>query len=117
VQYLLIARFPLGVETAMRTIVLFAVGAAWLAPVALNPADAARICKNGYFYYSGSEFHHNKVHAEASAVRAWRAIQAHTHGSRAAANIFPSSKQMRCARSVDHSGWRCFVRGSACHIT
>ena len=111
------ARFPLSLETAMRMVGLaVVVGVVWLA-MALNPADAARICKDGYFYYSGSEFHHNKDHAEASAVRAWRAIQAHAHGARAAANMFPSSRQMRCTHSVDHDGWRCFVRGSACHVT
>ena len=101
----------------MRTIVLAAVGAAWLAMMALNPAEAARICKNGYFYYSGSEFHPNRVHAEASAVRAWRAVQAHALGTRAASNMFPSSKQMRCSHAVGHYGWRCFVRGGACHVT
>jgi hypothetical protein len=101
----------------MRTIVIAAVGATWFATIALDRADAARICKDGYFYYSGSEFHHNKVHAEASAVRAWRAIQAHAHGARAAANMFPSPNQMQCAHSVERDGWRCFVRGGACHVT
>jgi hypothetical protein len=101
----------------MRMVCLAVVGAVCLATMASNPADAARICKDGYFYYSGSEFHHNKDHAEASAVRAWRAIQAHAHGARAAANMFPSSRQMHCTHSVGHDGWRCFVRGSACHVT
>jgi hypothetical protein len=50
-------------------------------------------------------------------VRAWRAIQAHTHGARAAANMFPPPNQMRCAHSVERDGWRCFVRGGACHVT
>jgi hypothetical protein len=33
----------------MRMVGLAVVGAVWLATVALDPADAARICKDGYF--------------------------------------------------------------------
>jgi hypothetical protein len=101
----------------MRTIMFAAGGAVLLAAIGLNPGGAARICKDGHLYYGGSEFHHDKIHAEASAVRAWRAIQARTLGARAAANIFPPSRQMQCAHTVGHEGWRCFVRGGGCHAT
>jgi hypothetical protein len=101
----------------MRTIVCASSAAIFLVGIALNSADAARICKDGHFYYSGSELHHNRIHAEASAVRAWRAVQARKHGTRVAANMFPPSSQMRCSRAVGQEGWRCFVRGGACHAT
>jgi hypothetical protein len=101
----------------MRTIAYSSSAAIVLAGIALNSADAARICKGGHFYYSGSEFHHNRVYAEASAVRAWRAVQARTHGARVAANMFPPSSQMRCSHAVSQEGWRCFVRGGPCHTS
>ena len=69
----------------MRVIMIAAGSSVLLAAIALNSADAARICKNGHFYYGGSEFHHDKIHAEASAVRA-----------------------------TSQEGWRCFVRGGPC---
>jgi hypothetical protein len=101
----------------MRTIVCASSAAIFLAGIALNSAEAARICKDGHFYYSGSEFHRNRIHAEASAVRAWRAFQARTHGARVAANMFPASSQMRCSHAVSQEGWRCFVRGGPCHTS
>jgi|SRR6478752_1976602 hypothetical protein len=98
----------------MRAVMIAAGSSVLLAAIALNSADAAPICKNGHFYYGGSEFHHDKIHAEASAVRAWRAIQSHTHGARATANMFPPSRQMQCARATSQDGWRCFLRGGPC---
>ena len=53
---------------------------------ASNTGTAARVCIGGHFHYGGSGLHHDRVHAQASAVRAWRAIQAESHGARAAAN-------------------------------
>jgi hypothetical protein len=102
-------------DDTMRIITLAVGGAILFALTAMDSADAARICKDGHFYYGGGDFHHNRVQAEASAVRAWRAIQAQTHGAIVAANLFPPSGQMRCARAVGHEGWRCFVRGGPCH--
>ena len=82
---------------------------------ASNTATAARVCIAGHFHYGGSELHHDRVHAQASAVRAWRAIQAESHGARAAANMYPASNQIHCKRAPDNEGWRCFVRGGPCH--
>jgi hypothetical protein len=84
---------------------------------ASNTATAARVCIGGHFHYGGSGLHHDRVHAEASAVLAWRAIQAQSHGARAAANMYPGSNQIRCQHPTGHEGWRCFVRGGPCHIT
>ncbi len=80
-----------------------------------NTATAARVCIAGHFHYGGSELHHDRVQAEASAVRAWRAIQAQSHGIKAAANMFPGSKQIQCQHAPGNEGWRCFVRGGPCH--
>jgi hypothetical protein len=82
-----------------------------------DSASAARICKGGHVHYGGSEFHHNKLQAEASAVRAWRAVKAHTYGATAAANMFPPSRQVHCARATHNEGWRCFVRAGTCKAT
>jgi hypothetical protein len=101
----------------MRAIVRVVSAAILSAGIALNSADAARVCKSGHFYYSGSEFHHDRIHAEASAVRAWRVVQARAHGARVAANMFPPSSQMRCSHAVSQEGWRCFVRGGPCHTS
>src|SRR5262249_25765560 len=39
---------------------------------ASNTATAARVCIGGHFHYGGSGLHHDRIHAQASAVRAWR---------------------------------------------
>jgi hypothetical protein len=80
-----------------------------------NTATAARVCIGGHFHYGGSELHHDRINAEASAVRAWRAIQAKSQGARAAANMYPGSKQIHCQHAPSNEGWRCFVRGGPCH--
>jgi hypothetical protein len=80
-----------------------------------NTATAARVCIGGHFHYGGSELHHDRIHAEASAVRAWRAIQAKSQGARAAANMYAGSKQIHCQHAPSNEGWRCFVRGGPCH--
>jgi hypothetical protein len=82
---------------------------------ASNTATAARVCIGGHFHYGGSGLHHDRVHAQASAVRAWRAIQAQSHGARAAANMYPASNQIHCKHAPGNEGWRCFVRGGPCH--
>jgi hypothetical protein len=82
---------------------------------ASNTATAARVCIGGHLHYGGSGLHHDRVHAEASAVRAWRAIQAESRGARAAANMHPVSNQIHCKRASGNEGWRCFVRGGPCH--
>jgi hypothetical protein len=82
---------------------------------ASNTATAARVCIGGHFHYGGSGLHHDRVHAQASAVRAWRAIQAESHGARAAANMYPASNQIHCQHARGNEGWRCFVRGGPCH--
>jgi hypothetical protein len=82
---------------------------------ASNTATAARVCIGGHFHYGGSGLHHDRVHAQASAVRAWRAIQAESHGARAAANMYPASNQIYCKHARGNEGWRCFVRGGPCH--
>jgi hypothetical protein len=66
-------------------------------------------------WYGGSGLRHNRVHAQASAVRAWRAIQAESHGARAAANMYPASNQIHCKHARGNEGWRCFVRDGPCH--
>jgi hypothetical protein len=60
---------------------------------ASNTATAARVCIAAYFHYGGSGLHRDRVHAQASAVRAWRAIQAESHGARAATNMYPDNQQ------------------------
>ena len=82
---------------------------------ATNTAMAARVCIGVHFHYGGSELHHDRIHAEASAVRAWRAIQAQSPGVRAAAGMYPGSNQIHCQHAPGNEGWRCFVRGSPCH--
>ena len=82
-----------------------------------HSAAAALICKDGHFYYGGSEFHADRVHAEASAVRAWRRIMAATYGAARAAKMFPEKGQMQCARATTGEGWRCFARGGPCHTS
>jgi len=89
------------------TILLLAVGS--------NSSSAARVCIGGHFHYGGSELLHDRIQAEASAVRAWRAIQAKSHGARAAAQMYPGSKQIHCQQAPGNAGWRCYVRGAACH--
>jgi hypothetical protein len=84
---------------------------------ASNTATAARVCIAGHFHYSGSRLHVDRTQAEASAVRAWRAVQAQSHGARAAANMFPPSSQMRCQHATGDEGWRCFIRGGPCRTT
>jgi hypothetical protein len=83
---------------------------------ASNAATAARVCIGGHFHYGGSGLHHDRVYAQASAVRAWRAIQAESHGARAAANMYPAGNQIHCKHAPRNEGWRCFVRGGPCHI-
>ena len=100
----------------LRSLIILPVTILLLA-CASNTATAARVCIGGHFHYGGSGLHHDRVHAEASAVRAWRAIQAESHGARAAANMYPGSNQIRCQHATGHEGWRCFVRGGPCHIT
>jgi hypothetical protein len=101
----------------MSKLMFAAGGAVLLLAVVSDSASAARICKDGHVYYSGSGFYRNRLQAEASAVRAWRAIKAHTYGATAAANMFPPSKQVHCAHATGNEGWRCFVRGGACKAT
>jgi len=81
---------------------------------ASNAAPAARVCIGGHFHYGGSGLHRDRIHAQASAVRAWRAIQAESHGARAAANMYPDSNRIHCKRAPGNEGWRCFVRGGPC---
>src|SRR5262249_45652199 len=83
---------------------------------ASNTATAARVCIAGRYHYGGSGLHHDRVHAQASAVRAWRAVQAESHGARAASNMFPARNQIQCKHALGSEGWRCFVRGGPCHL-
>jgi hypothetical protein len=78
-------------------------------------AEAALICKDGQLHYGGSGFYANRVQAEASAVRAWRRVQAVSIGAKRAANMFPKSGQLHCDQAPTGEGWRCFVRGGHCH--
>ena len=100
----------------LRSLIILPVTILLLA-CASNTATAARVCIGGHFHYGGSGLHRDRTHAEASAVRAWRAIQAQSHGARAAANMYPPSNQIRCKRALGNEDWRCFVRGAPCHIT
>jgi len=86
-----------------------------LLDLASNAATAARVCIGGQFHYSGSGLHHDRVPAQVSAVRAWRAIQAKSHGERRAADMYPDTKNIHCQRAPGNEGWRCFVRGGPCH--
>jgi hypothetical protein len=99
----------------LRSLVALPVTISLLA-LAPNTATAARVCIAGHFHYGGSELHHDRIHAEASAVRAWRAIQAASHGAKAAANMYPGSNQIHCQHARGNAGWRCFVRGGPCHV-
>jgi hypothetical protein len=87
--------------------------------LAIGPhsAEAALICKSGHLYYGGSEFHANRLEAEASGIEAWRRIKAATYGATRAAKMFPDEGQLHCARATTREGWRCFVRGGPCHAT
>src|SRR5262249_44537712 len=69
----------------------------------------------GAFSLRRKRLHHDRVHAQASTVRAWRAIQAESRGARAAANMYPASNRIHCQHAPGNEGWRCFVRGGPCH--
>lgn len=84
----------------MRMIMFADGGAVSLAAITLNSADAARNGRTATLCYGGSEFHHNKIHAEACAVRAWRSIRAHTHGVRAAVNNLMARDRASRLRSI-----------------
>ena len=85
--------------------------------IAPQAAHSALICKSGHLHYGGSEFHTNRLEAEASAIDAWRRIKAGTQGSARASRMFPPMEQLRCERAATKAGWRCFVRGGRCHQT
>ena len=102
----------------MRKFLLVSAGAAALVlAIAPRVAEAALICKSGHLYYGGSEFHANRLQAEASAIQAWRRIKASTYGATRAANMFPEKRQLHCAHATTGDGWRCFVRGGPCQAT
>src|SRR5215467_3014994 len=98
----------------LRSLVILPVTILLLAPTS-HTATAARICIGGQFHYGGSGLYQDRVHAQTSAVRAWRSIQANSHGARAAANMYPDSRQIHCQHAPGNEGWRCFVRGGPCH--
>lgn len=75
------------------------------------------ICKSGHLHYGGSEFHANRLQAEASAIDAWRRIRAASGGPTHADTTFPRKEQLHCARATTGEGWRCFVRGGPCHVS
>ena len=93
-----------------------AIGVAFVVLVlAPQAAEAARICKNGRLYYSGSDFHADRSEAVASAVEAWRRIKAASEGTSRAQKMFPHTEQLHCEQATTKEGWRCFVRGGHCH--
>jgi hypothetical protein len=102
----------------MRVSLCVAAAATYFA-LAIVPASAKLplICKNGHLHYGGSEFHVNRLQAEASAIDAWRRIEAAAGGRIQADKMFPQKEQLRCARATTGEGWRCFVRGGPCHIS
>jgi hypothetical protein len=83
-------RFGKG-QLMLRSLVTLPVTFLLLA-FASNTATAARVCIGGHFHYGGSELHHDRVHAQASAVRAWRAIQAKSHGVRGRHDYVPGQQ-------------------------
>jgi hypothetical protein len=85
--------------------------------IALASAKPALICKNGHVHYGGSEFHANRLEAEASAIDAWRRVKATSVGRTRADGMFPEKEQLHCARTTTREGWRCFVRGGPCHAS
>jgi hypothetical protein len=87
--------------------------------LAIAPAFAKQplICKGGHVHYGGSEFHANRLQAEASAIDAWRRIRAAAGGPTHADKMFPQKEQLHCARATTGEGWRCFVRGGPCHVS
>ena len=102
----------------MRRLLFASTGAAlFMLAVAPKSADAALICKEGHFYYSGSEFYANRLQAEANAIEAWRRVKAGTYGATHAAKLFPKAEQLHCARATKGEGWRCFIRGGPCHTS
>jgi hypothetical protein len=85
--------------------------------IASASAKPALICKDGHVHYGGSEFHANRLEAEASALDAWRRGKAISVGRARADSMFPEKKQLHCARTTTGEGWRCFVRGEPCHLS
>ena len=85
--------------------------------IASASAKPALICKDGHVHYGGSEFHANRLEAQASAIDAWRRVKAISLGRTRADSMFPEEKQLRCARASAGEGWRCFVRGEPCHVS
>lgn len=102
----------------MRVSLYVATAAAYLT-LAIAPISAKQplICKDGHLHYGGSEFHTDKLKAQASAIDAWRHIRTASGGATHADKMFPQKEQLHCARATTGEGWRCFVRGGPCHVS
>jgi hypothetical protein len=85
--------------------------------IASASAKPALICKGGHLHYGGSGFYANRVRAEASAIDAWRRVKAISVGRARADAMFPEKGQLHCDQAATREGWRCFVRGGACHVS
>jgi hypothetical protein len=98
---------------------LWVTAAATYLTLAIAPISAKEplICKSGHLHYGGSEFHANRLQAEASAIDAWRRIREAAGGPIHADKMFPPKEQLHCARATTGEGWRCFVRGGPCHVS
>jgi hypothetical protein len=101
----------------MRVFSCLTAAAAYLT-LAVAPISAKEplICKDGHLHYGGSEFHANRLQAEASAIDAWRRIRT-ASGPTHPDKMFPQKEQLHCARATTGEGWRCFVRGGPCHVS
>lgn len=78
--------------------------------LASAPAEAARICKDGYLTYTGNGPSANEADAKANALGVWRAMRVGqvTRGS------LPRPEDVQCLRGGSEPAWRCYIRAGLC---
>ena len=79
-----------------------------------SPANTATFCKDGHVHGVPGHIHHDRTHAEASAVRQWRQTQAKSIGDEMASNLFVPRANLKCMKLDGEKGWRCYVKSAKC---
>jgi hypothetical protein len=70
----------------------------------------AKICKDSVVHYVPGVLSKDKYIAQNSALESWRK----TYSLADQKMVLPKSKDLKCMRDSAGSGWRCFVKASAC---
>jgi hypothetical protein len=74
------------------------------------PPASAKICKDGVVYYAPGVLSKDKAVAKRTALDSWRK----TYFYSVQGVVLPKSKDVKCMEASKGSGWRCFVKASAC---